>query len=279
MMQVSQRGVDTIAHSEGCYLVAYKCPAGIWTVGYGHTSAMGNLTVTSITKLTEAQAIKLLQTDLLVVDNQVNHFVTVPLTQGQFDALVSFVFNIGIENFRKSTLLKKLNKGDYEGASQELPRWNHGGGRVLPGLTKRRHAEMALFNDLPQSVITEHEGKVAQRVDAPKKPLHPALLPSGAAAGGVFLPQVGSALPHIWEHIHAALHGPSIGLLMTSVGSFALGFALGHHLSERSHLRDNDDGLGEEQEQDNGNDGRSPSGAGVLPSGGSEPLRAGLDDR
>jgi len=278
-MQISQRGVDTIAHSEGCYLKAYRCPAGIWTIGYGHTSAMGKPFVSPVTQITEEEAVKILQNDLMVIERQRAAAVHVPVTQGQCDALDSFIFNIGIDNFSKSTLLKKLNKGDYEGAAQEFLRWNRGGGRILPGLVKRRHAEMALFSDLPQSVITEHEGRIAQKVDAPKKPLHPAVLPSGAAAGGVFLPQVGSAVPHIWEHLHTALHGPSIGLLMTSVGAFALGFALGHHLSERSHLRDNNDGLGEEQEQDNDDSGRSPSGAGVLPSGGSEPLRASLDDR
>lgn len=110
-----------------------------WTIGYGHTR-----NVKQGDKCTEAQATTWLHEDLFDAEAAVNQ-VAVPLSQFQFDALVSFVFNVGSGNFAKSTLLRKLNAGDYDGAADEFPRWNKSGGRELNGLTARRADEKDLF--------------------------------------------------------------------------------------------------------------------------------------
>jgi lysozyme len=110
------------------------------TIGYGHTK---DVRPGDVVTLTEAE--KLLIEDLEWSESVVNNQVKVPLNQNQFDALVSFVFNVGSGNFGKSTLLKRLNAGRYDDVPHELKRWNKGGGEVLPGLTRRREAETKLF--------------------------------------------------------------------------------------------------------------------------------------
>lgn len=140
MMQISKAGLDLIKQFEGLYLKAYRCPAGVPTIGYGHTAgvAMGQT-------ITQQQADDYLRRDVRQFERAVARLVTVPLTQGQFDALVSFAFNIGDGALAQSTLLRLLNAGDYAGAAAQFDRWNKAGGRVLPGLVRRRAAERALF--------------------------------------------------------------------------------------------------------------------------------------
>lgn len=140
-MKISETGIDLIKHYEGLQLQPYICPAGKATVGFGHTGP----DVVFGMKITEADADKLLREDLHFAERGVETYTHVPLTQGQFDALVSFAFNLGIGALRDSTLLKKVNARDFEGAAAEFGKWVHGGGRVLPGLIKRRAAEAALF--------------------------------------------------------------------------------------------------------------------------------------
>ena len=139
-MKTSNNGINLIKQFEGCILSAYKCPAGVWTIGYGHTKD-----VKQGMKITTNQATNLLKEDLKTYENYVNKYVKVKLNQNQFDALVSFTFNCGGGALKSSTLLKKLNKGDYTGAANELLRWNKASGKVLAGLTRRRKAEKALF--------------------------------------------------------------------------------------------------------------------------------------
>lgn len=139
-MKIGINGLNLIKEFEGLKLQAYKCPADIWTIGYGHTAGIGPDDV-----ITEAQANSLLCQDVAASERAVNQYVHVPLTQNQFDALVSFVFNLGVGSFRTSTLLKKLNAGDYDGTAQEFGRWIHAGGKALPGLVRRREAERVLF--------------------------------------------------------------------------------------------------------------------------------------
>lgn len=126
---------------EGCRLTAYLCPAGVWTVGYGATGP----DVRQGVVWTQAQAESRLRADLERFAAGVAKVVRVPLTAGQKGALVSLAYNIGLAAFRRSTLLRKLNAGDYAGAAREFARWNRGGGRVLPGLVKRRADECRLF--------------------------------------------------------------------------------------------------------------------------------------
>lgn len=139
-MQISQAGIDAIKDYEGVRLKAYDDGVGVWTIGVGHTAG-----VKRGDEITMAQVDEFLRADLAEAQKAVNTLVTTPLTQGQFDALVSFVFNLGAGAFKGSTLLKKLNAGDYDGAADELLRWNRAGGRVLAGLTKRRISERIMF--------------------------------------------------------------------------------------------------------------------------------------
>ena len=139
-MNTSQNGIDLIKHFEGCELKAYKCPAGVWTIGYGHIKGVQEGDV-----ITEQQADEMLVEELHEYENYVNTLVDVPLNQNQYDALVSWVYNLGGGNLKASTLLKVLNSGDYSGVPAQIMRWNKAGGKVLEGLTRRRQAEADLF--------------------------------------------------------------------------------------------------------------------------------------
>lgn len=139
-MKTGMNGLHLITEYEGLRLQAYKCPTDIWTIGYGHTAGVSANDV-----ITEEEALFFLRQDVAETEQAVNQYVHVPLTQNQFDALISFTFNVGVGNFRTSTLLKKLNAGDDDGAAREFGRWIHAGGKTLPGLVRRREAERALF--------------------------------------------------------------------------------------------------------------------------------------
>lgn len=139
-MNISDEGLDLIKRSEGCSLTAYKDSVGVWTIGYGHTRG-----VKPGDACTDEQATQYLLDDLESVYSDIEALVDVPLTQGQFDALCSFVFNLGGPALRSSTLLKLLNAGDYDAARKQIPRWDKAGKQVLAGLTKRRAAEAAMF--------------------------------------------------------------------------------------------------------------------------------------
>ncbi len=132
--------LELIKVSEGLRLESYLCPANKWTIGYGHTS-----TAHKSMKITEKQANKLLVKDLKWVKDTVDNSIGVELTTGQLEAVYSLVYNIGGSAWRKSTLLRKLNRRDYAGAAAEFNRWNKGGGQVLAGLVIRREAETKLF--------------------------------------------------------------------------------------------------------------------------------------
>ena len=140
-MKISQKGLNLIKSFEGLELKAYKDSVGVVTIGYGSTGAHVSMGQT----LTVQQAEDLLRKDVSRFEEGVGKLVKVTINQNQFDALVSFSFNLGLGNLSSSTLLKKLNAGDYEGASLEFERWNKAGGKVLNGLTRRRLAEKELF--------------------------------------------------------------------------------------------------------------------------------------
>jgi len=151
-MHTSALGVALIKQFEGLRTCAYLDAAGIWTIGYGHTGDE----VRSGFRIDAAQADALLRKDLGTAEEAVRAWVTQPLAQPSFDALVSFVFNVGATAFAGSTLLRKLNEGDMEGAAAEFERWRYAGGRVLPGLLRRRIAERTLF-------LSPHPAGVALR--------------------------------------------------------------------------------------------------------------------
>jgi lysozyme len=137
-------GKNLIKEFEGFRAVAYVCPAGIVTVGYGTTKIQG-VPVQLGSKVTTEEADVFLEQDLKLFEDTVNQNVLVELTQNQFDALVAFVYNVGAGNFRKSTLLKKLNEGKLSEAAEQFLKWDKAGGKKLAGLTRRRKAERELF--------------------------------------------------------------------------------------------------------------------------------------
>jgi lysozyme len=132
--------VELVKKFEGFRDTAYLCPAGVWTIGYGTTE-----NVSQGDEVTKQDAEVWLMDDLIEASAAIDKLVEVPLTQEQYDALTSFVYNVGRDAFRKSTMLHLLNAGDYEGAAEQFPRWNKGGGRVLAGLSRRREAERQVF--------------------------------------------------------------------------------------------------------------------------------------
>lgn len=140
-MNISRNGIEFIKKEEGLVLNAYLCPANVWTIGYGHTNG-----VKKGDKITEEQAEDFLVNDLLYSERVVNKMVKVKLNQNQYDALVSFVFNVGSGNFINSTLLKKLNTGaNNDEICVELRRWVFSKGKKLPVLVARRQRECELY--------------------------------------------------------------------------------------------------------------------------------------
>ncbi len=140
-MNISAEGIALIKKFEGCELEAYKCSAGVWTIGYGHTKDV----VEGMT-ITQEQAEEMLVEELHEYEKYVNESTTVALSQNQFDALVSWVYNLGPANLKASTMLKVLNSGKYEDVPAQIKRWNKAGGKVLEGLVRRRAAEACLFS-------------------------------------------------------------------------------------------------------------------------------------
>lgn len=146
-MRTNDAGVKLIKKWEGLKTKAYQDVAGIWTIGYGHTSAAGGLKVTPGLVISEKEAEDILKSDLVKFENDVNKLVKVPLTDNQFATLVSFHFNTGA--LGKSTLLKKLNAGQYDAVPSELMKWNkatvNGKLVAVKGLTNRRTDEVHLW--------------------------------------------------------------------------------------------------------------------------------------
>lgn len=144
-MQTSEKGIALIKQFEGCKLTAYQDSVGVWTIGYGWTQLVDGKPIRAGMTIKQETAERLLKTGLVSYESDVSRLVKVGMTQGQFDALVSFTYNLGARSLSTSTLLRKLNAGDYAGAADEFLRWNKAGGKVLNGLTRRREAERALF--------------------------------------------------------------------------------------------------------------------------------------
>lgn len=147
-MKISPDGLELIKRHEGLRLKAYRCPAGVWTIGYGHTRGVKRGMV-----IAKVHAERFLQEDVVEVEGGVNFLVKVPVAQKQFDALASFAFNTGLdidkdkipEGLGDSTLLRKLNAGDYLGAADEFPKWVYSKRVKQPGLVARRAEEREMF--------------------------------------------------------------------------------------------------------------------------------------
>ena len=146
-MHISDEGINIIKHFEGCptdedgKCVAYQDAVGVWTIGFGHIKD-----VQEGDKWSKEKADFMLWRELEdEYESYINDYVHVPLVQCQFDALCSWVYNLGPANLKKSTLLKVLNNGEYDKVGEQIKRWNKAGGKVLQGLVRRREAEALLF--------------------------------------------------------------------------------------------------------------------------------------
>lgn len=141
-MKISKEGLELIAYFEGVRLKPYRCPAGLWTVGIGHLIGDGHTLPDSWNRtFTLEEAYALLAKDVARFERGVSLYCPVPLTQGQFDALVSFSFNVGLGTLQRSSLRQKVNRGDIDGARKVILKYNKAGGVVKRGLTLRRQAE------------------------------------------------------------------------------------------------------------------------------------------
>jgi lysozyme len=141
MRKINEAGLNLIKEFESCELTPYVCPAGVLTIGWGHAIKEGE----KFKKLTQQEADELLKKDVEIFERGVTELVKVALTDNQFSALVSFAFNCGIGNLKKSTLLKRLNQTRYLAAAAEFPKWCKADGKPLRGLKRRREAEKKLF--------------------------------------------------------------------------------------------------------------------------------------
>lgn len=156
-MKVSQKCIDQIKRDEGVRNRPYQCPALLWTVGVGHVIDPNHAKVPMANRkqlpipagwdrvLSNEEIDEILRKDLARFEQGVSRLITAPITQGQFDALVSFSFNVGLGNLQNSTLRMKVNRQDYEGAAEQFLVWTKAGGKVLAGLVKRRTHEKEMF--------------------------------------------------------------------------------------------------------------------------------------
>lgn len=245
-MRISQVGLDLITSFEGYHralpdgsCTTYYCPANVLTIGYGCTEGIREGEV-----WTKQQAQERFRLELAKHEAAVVRLVTVDINQNQFDALVSFSYNCGIGALTKSTLLKKLNAGDLEGAARQFAAWNKGGGKVLKGLVRRRAAEAALFR---KPVEASPEPDMPQAVDAPSMKPEGSRTVATARTGETVA--VGGALGGIGLSLADALgYGGQILPLVKDYGVpafigvmfvLAAGFALVTHFRREDHVEGN----------------------------------------
>lgn len=223
----SDNAVELIKAFEGYHnarpdgtVSAYRCPAGKWTIGWGSTRG-----VRSGMNITRAEAERLLRRDMDECLAAVRRYIKVPLTVNQTDALVSFVFNLGEGNFRSSTLLRKLNAGDYDAVPTELAKWNkatvNGRKVALKGLTRRRAAEAALFTmdtPLPSQKDGERMPQKVERTDARPVPRGPA----GVGIGTSIVATILSELPALQAYDHAGAILAAVAVAGAALALFPL---------------------------------------------------------
>ena len=147
-MKTSEEGIALIKKFEGCKLRAYLDAVDVPTIAYGRTKdvKIGDI-------CTQQQAEDWLEEELVEYEGYVNEAVKVELTQPQFDSLVSWTYNLGPSNLNRSSMLRVLNASDYDNVPEQIMRWNKAGGRVLPGLVRRREAEAEMFKGNDWSMI------------------------------------------------------------------------------------------------------------------------------
>tara|TARA_R110002153_G_scaffold42137_2_gene120036 strand:+ start:2060 stop:2788 length:729 start_codon:yes stop_codon:yes gene_type:complete len=223
---VSEAGIRLVKKFEGLHKMgddglirSYRCPAGKWTIGYGATRG-----VRSGMRITEGEAEERLLADLNEHAEALHRYVEVPLSQNQYDALTSFVFNVGAANFKSSTLLKRLNSGQYHDIPNQLMRWNKArvDGKLTPlrGLTRRRAAEAALFS-MDAKLAGDGGDKMPQKVEEAS----PKALTKSKTMAGAGLAGAATALSEITPQIEALVpYSESMKsiFLLCAIGGIAL---------------------------------------------------------
>lgn len=162
MRVTSNEGYDLIRYFEGFYPRAYTCPGGILTIGYGHTKKVTPDMIIDIPK-----AVELLEQDALECEQAIERLVKVPINQNQFDALVSFIFNLGQGNFSKSSLLRCINQQNFGDAAVEILKWRRSSGKVLTGLVRRRRAENLMFRGLDWTTFKNYNDPTGNYSEPP----------------------------------------------------------------------------------------------------------------
>lgn len=152
-MKITHEGLALIKEYEGFRSAAYRDSVGVWTIGYGHTAMAGPPDVKPGLKISDSEAEEILLRDVELFARGVRQLLTVTLTDQQFSALVSFAYNVGLGNFKTSSVRKAVNTNDLDAVGRRLQLWNKAGGRVLPGLVRRRAAEAALFASNSHSMV------------------------------------------------------------------------------------------------------------------------------
>jgi len=156
MRHVTEEGLNLIKRFEGFSSTVYICPAGYPTIGYGHV-VLAHEQDQFETGISQAEATELLRKDVRIAERAVLRLISVPLTDGQFDALVSFTFNLGAGALQRSTLRRKVNRGEHKGVPTELMKWVWAAGRRMPGLVRRRKAEALAYSFEPAVKTTTHK--------------------------------------------------------------------------------------------------------------------------
>ena len=207
-MKMTEEGLALIRRFEGFRERAYLCPAGVWTIGYGHTSRAGPPAVGPQSRMSRAEATKVLAADVEVFAQGVREGLRRNITDAQFSALVSFAYNVGTGAFRSSSVLRAVNAGDFDAVPRRLGLWVKGGGRVLPGLVKRRAAEAELFLN-SGTAARPGEERWPEPV-APKRPTRSTTIISALIAAVAALLSGGSGVAN----------GPGIMALALSAAGF-----------------------------------------------------------
>jgi lysozyme len=202
-MKTSHDGLTLLKEFEGLRLRAYKCPAGVWTIGYGHTSEAGPPKVFPDMAISRDAAEAILRRDIVEYEEGVEKLVQVEITQGQFDALVSFAYNVGVPQLERSTLLKRINAEEFDRVPAEFMKWTKGGGRELPGLVRRRRAEVKLWRGLSETGSVDHE----QSRVPPDKPEATRKITQSREANGAVIAGAGGAAAIVQEVLPALREG------------------------------------------------------------------------
>lgn len=211
-MKTNQAGINLIKEFEGFRSKAYKCPAGVWTIGYGHTSSAGKPMVKSGMAVSATEAEAILKRDLAQYEGAVTKAIKVSLTPNQFSACVSLCYNIGGANFAKSSVARFCNKGQFKQAADAFALWNKANGKVLPGLVRRRAAEAALFS---KSGVTKTE-EIRPEVDVPKgKPM--VMSTTNIAAGATAAAGVAATIKDTVQNTKETIASFDVNMLLIAI--------------------------------------------------------------